>query len=249
VAQLRASALSGIGEVVPGDDLAELILATGVRIEPTQILAIAHKVVSKAEGRIVKLEDVRVCDRARELARRTGKDPRQVQVILEQSVEIVRAERGVIIARTHQGFVCANAGVDGSNAPAPESLVLLPADPDASARALRARMRALAGVAPGILITDSFGRPWRVGQQEIAIGAAGLRVLEDLRGERDGAGRTLQATWIAVADQIASAADLVRSKSSREPVVIVTGMERHRCEEDGPGARELLRARAEDLFT
>lgn len=248
MAALVASPLRPIPEVRPGADLAALILATDTRIESGDVLAVAHKVVSKAEGRLIDLSSVRPSEAARALARRSGKDPRLAQVILEQSAGVLRAERGVIIARTVHGFVCANAGVDGSNSPDPDTVVLLPREPDASARALRARLRELAGVAPAVLITDSFGRAWRVGQQEIAIGAAGLRVLEDLRGSADSAGRPLRATWIAIGDQLASAADLVRSKSSREPVVLVRGAERHVCADDGPGASALLRPPEEDLF-
>jgi coenzyme F420-0:L-glutamate ligase / coenzyme F420-1:gamma-L-glutamate ligase len=150
----------------------------------------------------------------------------------------------VLIARTRHGFVCANAGVDASNAPAEGTLVLLPRDPDASARALRA---ALPG-RPAVIVADSFGRPWRHGQVEVAIGVAGLRTLEDWRGRSDAVGRDLRATWIAVADEAAAAADLVRGKDSREPAVVVRGLERHVTAEDGPGAGALLRPRAEDLF-
>jgi coenzyme F420-0:L-glutamate ligase/coenzyme F420-1:gamma-L-glutamate ligase len=161
----------------------------------------------------------------------------------------------VLICVTHHGFVCANAGVDASNAAADgvggsESLVLLPVDPDASARALRARLRELTGAAPAVVVTDSFGRAWRHGQTDVAIGAAGIAALEDWRGRSDGVGRELQATWIALADQIAGAADLARSKDSRQPVVIVCGLERHVLPpgDDGPGAAALLRPAAEDLF-
>ena len=245
---LEAYALGALPEVRAGADIARLIVDTGAQLRAGDVLAIAHKAISKSEGRVIALGDVSVSAEARELARRTQKDPRLAQVIVDESAEIVRAEPGVLIARTHHGFVCANAGVDASNAPAPDTLVLLPKDPDSSARALRARLRELAGVAPAVLITDSFGRPWRIGQQEVAIGAAGLRVLEDLRGTPDGVGRSLRATAVAIADQIASAADLVRSKSSREPVVLVRGMERHVCEQDGGGAAALIRAQGEDLF-
>jgi coenzyme F420-0:L-glutamate ligase / coenzyme F420-1:gamma-L-glutamate ligase len=209
------------------------------------VLVVAHKVVSKAEGALVALADVDPSPRAEVLAQRLDKDPRHVQVVLDESSEIVRAERGVVIARTHHGFVCANAGVDASNAPAPDTLVLLPRDPDASARALRAALPAR----PAVVIADSFGRAWRNGQAEVAIGVAGLRPLEDWRGRRDGAGRELRATWIAVADQAAAAADLVRHKDSREPAVVVRGLERHVTDDDGPGAQALLRPRDEDLFT
>jgi coenzyme F420-0:L-glutamate ligase/coenzyme F420-1:gamma-L-glutamate ligase len=167
-----------------------------------------------------------------------------VQAVLDESAEIVRAERGVIVARTRHGFVCANAGVDASNAPDPGTLVLLPRDPDASARRLRA---ALPG-RPAVVIADSFGRAWRHGQADVAIGVAGLGPLEDWRGRADAGGRELHATWIAIADEAAAAADLARAKDSREPAVLVRGLERHVTAEDGPGAAALVRAPAEDLF-
>ena len=243
--RLDAWALPGLPEVGPGDDLAALIAArAGGDLRPGDVLVVAHKVVSKAEGAIVALRDVQPSDRARALAAESGKDPRHVQVVLDEAAEIVRAERGVVIARTRHGFVCANAGVDASNAPAPDTLVLLPRDPDRSARALRAALPAR----PAVVIADSFGRAWRNGQVEVAIGVAGLRPLEDWRGRRDSAGRELRATWIAIADQAAAAADLVRDKGSREPAVVVRGLERHVTARDGPGAAALLRPRAEDLF-
>jgi coenzyme F420-0:L-glutamate ligase/coenzyme F420-1:gamma-L-glutamate ligase len=243
--RLEAWPLPGLPEVRPGDDLAALLAAAaGDGLRAGDVLVVAHKVVSKAEGAVVGLGDVVVSERARELAAGTDKDPRHVQVVLDQSAELVRAERGVLIARTHHGFVCANAGVDASNAPAPGTLVCLPRDPDASARALRA---ALPG-RPAVVVADSFGRAWRNGQVEVAIGVAGVRPLEDWRGRTDSAGRELRATWIAVADEAAAAADLVRDKDSREPAVVVRGLERHVTDDDGPGAAALLRPRAEDLF-
>ncbi|MEA2321587.1 MAG: coenzyme F420-0:L-glutamate ligase / coenzyme F420:gamma-L-glutamate ligase, partial [Solirubrobacteraceae bacterium] len=178
------------------------------------------------------------------LAEALGKDPRHVQVVLDESVEVVRAERGVLVTRTRHGFVCANAGVDASNAGTPETLVCLPRDPDASARALRARLPGR----PAVVISDSFGRAWRHGQAEVAIGVAGLAPLEDWRGRTDAAGRELRATWIAIADQAAGAADLVRGKDSREPAVVVRGLERHVTDGDGPGAAALIRPVDEDLF-
>jgi coenzyme F420-0:L-glutamate ligase/coenzyme F420-1:gamma-L-glutamate ligase len=244
VTRLEAWPLPGLPEVHPGDDLAALIASAAGDLRPTDVLVVAHKVVSKAEGAMVALAGVEPSPRAHVLAAPAGKDPRHVQVVLDECREVVRAERGVIIGRTRHGFVCANAGVDASNAPAPDTLVLLPRDPDASARALRA---ALPG-RPAVVIADSFGRAWRNGQVEVAIGIAGLRPLEDWRGRADTAGRELRATWIAVADQAAAAADLVREKDSREPAVVVRGLERHATADDGPGARALLRPRDEDLF-
>jgi coenzyme F420-0:L-glutamate ligase/coenzyme F420-1:gamma-L-glutamate ligase len=168
--------------------------------------------------------------------------------VLDESAEVLRAERGVLICRTRHGFVCANAGVDASNAPEADTVVLLPRDPDRSARAIRARLRELTGSAPAVLISDSFGRPWRHGQLDVALGVAGLRPLEDWRGRRDSSGLELQATWLALADAIAACAELVREKDSGEPVVLLEGLARLVTEEDGPGAAALLRPTAEDLF-
>lgn len=245
---LSAVALRGLPEIRAGDDLAALIAGAGEPLRAGDVLAVAHKVVSKAEGRVRALADVEPGEEARALAAAHGKDPRHVQVVLDESAELVRAERGVLIARTRHGLVCANAGVDASNAAEPGTVVLLPVDPDASARALRARLRELTGVAPAVLVTDSFGRAWRHGQAEVAIGCAGLAPLEDWRGRADGDGRPLQATWIAVADEAAGAADLVRAKDSREPVVLLRGLERFVGEGDGPGAAAILRPAGEDLF-
>ena len=245
---LAADALPGLPEVRPGDDLAGLLARAATRLEgglgAGDVLAVAHKVVSKAEGRIVRLADVSPGARARALAATQGRDPRHVEVVLSESAELLRAQRGRLICRTRHGFVCANAGVDASNAPEPDSLVLLPVDPDASARRLRA---ALPG-RPAVVVTDSFGRPWRHGQCEVAIGCAGLRALDDWRGRADATGRGLRATVIAVADEAAAAADLVRSKDSREPAVRLRGLARHVMAADGPGAAALVRPREEDLF-
>ncbi len=233
--------LRGLPEIRPGDDLAGLLAAAG-DLRAADVLAIAHKVVSKAEGRVVRLADVVSGERARALAAEHGKDPRAVEVILSETTELVRADAGRLICRTRHGFVCANAGVDASNAGEPDALVLLPLDPDASARALRARL----GCA--VVITDSFGRAWRQGQCEVAIGCAGLAPLRDWRGEQDADGRELHATLIAIADEAAAAADLVRSKTSGEPAVRIRGLERHVGADDGPGAAALVRPWASDLF-
>ena len=241
---IELQALPGLPEVRAGDDLAALLGATGIELTSADVLVVAHKVVSKAEGRTVRLQDVTPGARALELARVHEKDPRQVEVVLSESAELVRAVNGRLICRTRHGFVCANAGVDASNASEPDSLVLLPLDPDASARALRA---ALPGH-PAVIITDSFGRAWRNGQCEVAIGVAGLRPLEDWRGLQDSAGRELHATVIAIADEAAAAADLVRAKDSREPAVRVRGLDRHITEADGPGVAPLIRELAQDLF-
>ncbi len=249
---LTLAALEGIPEVEPGDDIAGLI-ATALDADATtltngDVLVIAHKVVSKSEGRIRRLTEVEPTPRAQELATALGKDPRQVQVVLDESRDVLRAAHGVLICVTHQGYVCANAGVDASNVPGDETLVMLPRDPDASARYLRARINKLLDANPAIVITDSFGRAWRHGQVDVAIGCAGLTPLEDWRGRTDALGRELRATAIAVADEIAAAADLARTKDGSLPVVVVRGADRHVSLEDGPGVGALIRPEAEDLF-
>jgi coenzyme F420-0:L-glutamate ligase/coenzyme F420-1:gamma-L-glutamate ligase len=250
VPDLSISSLSGLPEIRAGDDLGALIYAAAGdgRMQDGQVVVIAHKVVSKAEGAVVDLAGVEPTARARELAAEQGKDPRAVQVVLDESKEILRAERGVLICRTHHGFVCANAGVDASNSADPDLLILLPRDPDASARRLRARLRELTGTSPAVLITDSFGRAWRHGQCDVAIGCAGMFPLEDWRGRTDSAGLELRATWLAVADTVAATAELARAKDSREPVVLIEGLARFVTAEDGPGAVALLRPLDEDLF-
>ena len=234
--------LRGLPEIRPGDDLAALLSACGTELLRTDVLVIAHKVVSKAEGRVVRLADVAPGTRATELAAEHGKDPRAVEVILGEATELVRADAGRLICRTRHGFVCANAGVDRSNAGGEDRAVLLPLDPDASARALRGRL----GCA--VVIADSFGRAWRKGQSEVAIGCAGLAPLRDHRGEPDLDGREMRASVIAIADEAAAAADLARSKTSREPAVRIRGLDAHVTPDDGPGAAALVRAWADDLF-
>jgi coenzyme F420-0:L-glutamate ligase/coenzyme F420-1:gamma-L-glutamate ligase len=247
---IELAALAGLPEIRPGDDLGALLAdaARGAGLLDGDVLAVAHKVVSKAEGRVVDLGAVEPGERARALAAANDKDPRHVQVVLDEASELVRAERGRLIARTRHGFVCANAGVDASNAGAPDRLVLLPLDPDASARRLRAALRERLGVAPAVVVTDSFGRAWRHAQCEVAIGVAGLQPQDDWRGRIDSDGRELHATAIAVADEAAAAADLVRGKDSREPAVRIRGLGRHVTTDDGPGAAALVRAPDEDLF-
>jgi coenzyme F420-0:L-glutamate ligase / coenzyme F420-1:gamma-L-glutamate ligase len=240
---IEARALPGLPEIRPGDDLAALIASAEPDLRGGDVVVIAHKVVSKAEGRIRQLAQVTAGPRATRLAPRLGKDPRHVQVVLDESAEVLRDER-VLICRTRHGFVCANAGVDTSNAP-DGAVVLLPADPDASARALRAALPNR----PAVVIADSFGRAWRVGQCDVAIGVAGLAPVDDWRGRTDHEGRGLTATVIAVADQAAAAADLARAgKDAAEPVVIVRGLERFVTADDGAGAAALVRALDEDLF-
>jgi coenzyme F420-0:L-glutamate ligase / coenzyme F420-1:gamma-L-glutamate ligase len=267
VSELSARSLSGLPEIGAGADLAELILASaggraigaggasvGDRpIADGQVIVIAHKVVSKSEGAVVSLADVTPGARALELVAEAAasgepRDARAIEVVLGESSEIIRSGRGVLIARTRHGFVCANAGVDTSNSADEDTLILLPRDPDASARRIRARLRELTGACVAVLITDSFGRAWRHGQLDTAIGLAGLQPLDDWRGRSDSSGLELRATWLAIADAAAASADLARTKDSREPVVILTGLERFVTDADGPGAAALLRPLEEDMF-
>ncbi len=244
---VTAAPVPGLPELRAGDDLARLI-HEATEIAPTDVVVIAHKAVSKVEARVRRLGDVRPGAEATRLAAAHDKDPRLVQVVLDESRVVLRAVRGVLICETHHGFVCANAGVDASNVPGEDSVVLLPRDPDASARRIRDRLTALTGAAPAVLITDSFGRAWRIGQCDVAIGLAGLAPLEDWRGRADHDGREMRATVIAVADQLAAVADLARAKDAMAPVVVVSGAGRHVLAGDGPGARALIRAPTDDLF-
>jgi coenzyme F420-0:L-glutamate ligase/coenzyme F420-1:gamma-L-glutamate ligase len=215
--------VEGLPELRVGDDLAALI-AERVELEDGDVVAVAQKAVSKVEGRVVALAGVEPSDRARELAGDEA-DPRRIQVILDEAAELVRVRPPLLIARTRHGYVCGSAGVDASNAPEPETVVLLPLDPDASAARLRDDLRARTGADVGVVVTDSFGRPWRAATTDVAIGAAGVEVVRDLAGERDPAGYELHATRIAVADEIAGAAQLVFGKLDRVPVALVRGLE------------------------
>lgn len=232
-----------------GDDLGALLAAYApADLGGGDVLVVAHKVVSKAEGRTRALSDVKPGERARELAHRQRKDPRLLQVVLDEAVTIVREGPRVLVCETRHGLVCANAGVDRSNSAGEDEAILLPADPDGSARALRAALHVARGVRPAVVVTDSFGRAWRLGQTDVAIGCAGLVALDDWAGRGDARGRELSATAIAVADAVAGAADLARAKSSAEPAVLVRGLERFVTGDDGPGAAALRRPPAEDLF-
>lgn len=241
--------LSGLPEVRPGDDLPATLAALG-RLEDGDVLAVSQKVVSKQEGRVVNLDDVEPGPGAVALAAELDRDPRLVELILGESAQVVRKDpgRGILITETRHGFICANAGIDSSNMPGDGNVALLPEDPDGSARRLRAGIADACGVSPAVVISDSFGRAWRLGQAEVAIGCAGIEPLDDWRGRADSQGRELAATLIATADQIAAAADLGRDKRSRTPAVLIRGLAHLVTEADGPGCRGQLRPADEDLF-
>jgi len=247
---LSVTPLATLPPVRPGDDLAGLVAAAApADLGDGDVLVLAHKVVSKAEGRIRRLDEIEPGERARELAGEHRKDPRLVQAVLDESAQLLRAVDGTLICVTHHGFVCANAGVDQSNASAEgEELVLLPEDPDGSSARLRSGIAAALGVSPAIVIADSFGRAWRLGQTDVAIGVAGLVALDQWIGRPDAFGRELRVTSIAVADAVAAAADLARAKDSLEPAVLVRGLERYVTRKDGPGAAGLRRPPEADLF-
>jgi coenzyme F420-0:L-glutamate ligase/coenzyme F420-1:gamma-L-glutamate ligase len=250
---VRIEPVEGLPEITPGDDLAAVVLdAAGARLEPGTVVCVAQKLVSKAEGRIVDLSTVEPSPAVALLAESSGRDPRLDQVILGESAEVIRGERGILICRTHHGFVCANAGVDRSNAgpDGADRAILLPLDPDGSARQLRAALQARSGVVPlAVLISDSFGRAWRIGQVDVAIGVAGLLpTLPPGDASRDRDGRPLVASQPAIADEIAAAADLARTKAGGHGVVLVHGLGEHVGADDGPGVAATLRARHEDLF-
>ena len=215
--------VTGIPELRAGDDLAALIVER-IELEDGDIVVVAQKAVSKIEGRVVHLEDIEPSARAQEIAGGEA-DPRRVEAILGEAKRVVRIRPPLVICETRHGFICASAGVDASNAPEPEMLVLLPLDPDASAARLRDTLRERTGREVGVLVTDSFGRPWRQGTTDVAIGAAGVEVLRDLKGGRDPVGYELHATVIAVADEVAGAAQLVSGKLDRIPVTVVRGLD------------------------
>jgi coenzyme F420-0:L-glutamate ligase/coenzyme F420-1:gamma-L-glutamate ligase len=253
LAEIRLIGLPGIPEVQPGDDIASLIATAmeraGLGFEPGDILVVTQKVVSKAEGRLVHLAEIEPSALARQIASRYGKDARQVEVVLREATRIVRMDRGIIIAETSHGFVCANAGVDASNV-ATETVTLLPVDPDRSAARIRAALGerfANSGEAPAVIISDSFGRPWRSGIVNVAIGVAGLAPLADYRGRHDASGYELSVTVLAVADELASAAELVMQKLDARPVVLIRG---YLPPTDAPPgtARDLVMDPSRDLF-
>jgi coenzyme F420-0:L-glutamate ligase / coenzyme F420-1:gamma-L-glutamate ligase len=244
---LEVVPVEGLPEIEAGDELGELI-AGRVRLASDDVVVISQKVVTKAEGRLRRLDEVEPGASARKLAARLDKDPALVQLILEESSAVIRAERGVLIVETRSGWICANAGIDASNVPGEGVVALLPEDPDASARRIRAEINAASGHTPGVVVSDSFGRPWRLGQTDVAIGCAGLVALDDWRGRADRERRRLAATVVAVADEVAAAANLVCAKDAGVPAAVVRGLARFVSREDGPGAAALRRPQADDLF-
>jgi coenzyme F420-0:L-glutamate ligase/coenzyme F420-1:gamma-L-glutamate ligase len=252
-ARLEILPLAPLPEVGEGDRIGELVVsaatAAGVELAGGAIVVISQKIVSKAEGRVRALAEVEPGERAIELGAELERDPRLVELVLGESKRIVRATRAVLIVETHAGWICANAGIDASNLPLEDSVALLPIDADASARRIRAEIAAAGGENPAVLVADSFGRPWRLGQTEVAIGCAGIATLDDWRGRTDAHGRRLEATSIAVADQLAGAADLSREKNSGRPAVLIRGAGHLWTAGDGPGAAATLqRSPDEDLF-
>ncbi len=241
---LELFAVESLPEVHPGDDLGDLI-SSKANLKAADVLVVAQKVVSKSEGKLRDLATVVASEEATRIAGQliNQPDPRLVQVILDESVRVIRSQR-VLITQTRHGFVCANSGVDQSNVGEPDVVTLLPDDPDASALRIRERIRYRTGVDVGVIVSDTFGRPWRLGIVNVALGVAGLPALIDLRGTPDDAGRDMHATVLAVADDLASAAGLVMRKTARAPVVVIRGLE---LQGDGHG-RDLVRPAAEDLF-
>lgn len=232
----------GLPEIGRGDDLAALV-AERTELSDGDVVVVAQKAVSKAEGRIVRIADLEPSEKARELAG-DERDPREIEAVLREARQIIRERGPLVIAQTRHGFICASAGVDHSNAPEPGTLVLLPLDPDASARTIRDRLRDLTGCEVGVIVTDSFGRPFRQGTTDVAIGVAGLTPIVDLRGTTDRIGYELRSSRVAIADEIAAAADLARGKAEGVPVVVVRGL---RLDGDGT-AQDLVIEPELDLF-
>lgn len=246
--EIRIVGIAGLPEVVPGDDVGELIARAlrnaGIHLEHKDVLVVAQKIISKAEGRLVRLDGVRPSPLAQYWADAHGKDAQQVEVIMHQARRMVRMEKGVLIAETRQGFVCANAGVDASNVP-PGTVSLLPLDPDVSAGRLRETLQQTFGVSIGVIVADTFGRPWREGIVNVALGVAGLNPFMDYRGELDRSRRRLDATVVTVADELASAAELVMGKSRHLPVALIRGFDYR----EGEGAaKQIIRPADRDLF-
>jgi coenzyme F420-0:L-glutamate ligase/coenzyme F420-1:gamma-L-glutamate ligase len=240
--------ITGIGEIHPGDDTAHVIVGAATAqhtpLATHDVLVVGQKIISKAEGRILRLSAVEPSPATRRMAEALGRDPHLLEVILRESRRVVRMDKGVIITETHHGWICANAGVDQSNVDA-DTVALLPEDPDRSARTLRDRVLALTGAHVAVVVADTFGRPWREGLTNVAIGLAGMAALRDYVGMPDSAGRPLQMTMLAVADELASAAEIVMGKLDRIPAAIVRGL---RVDPSDGGSKPLLRDPARDLF-
>ncbi len=251
-ASIEIVAIAGMPEIEPGADLGALIVAAAhaaaLELGDGDIVCVSQKAVSKAEDRFRVLAEVEPGARAQGIAAELDRDPRLVELVLAESRRIVRATAAALIVERNDGWICANAGIDASNVGRDGAVLLLPADADASARRIRTELERACGARPGVLVSDSFGRPWRLGQADVAIGCAGVSVVDDWRGRADTDGRELTATVTALADQLAAAADLARDKASREPAVLVRGASRWRTADDGPGARALQRDPGSDLF-
>jgi coenzyme F420-0:L-glutamate ligase / coenzyme F420-1:gamma-L-glutamate ligase len=249
--EIRIIPVKGVGEVRPGDDVAAVLVEAfetqGQRFETGDVLVVTQKIVSKAEGRIVDLATVEPSKAALELSRINGRDARQIEVALRETAKIVRLdkERGILISETRHGFICANAGVDGSNLAEATEVSMLPIDSDVSADGIRAGVRERTGAEVAVIISDTFGRPWRTGQTNVAIGLSGMQAVHDYRGQTDSAGLVLVATEIAVADELASAAELVMGKLDNCPAAIVRGYPFTRAEGT---AREIVMDPTRDMF-
>jgi coenzyme F420-0:L-glutamate ligase/coenzyme F420-1:gamma-L-glutamate ligase len=247
--EIRVIGIEGLPEITPGSDLVALVLEAckkqAIELKDGDILVFTQKVVSKAEGRLVCLDDVKPSSLAEHFGQEAGKDPRSVEVVLSEARRVVKMDRGILIAETRHGLVCAQAGVDASNVPDPDTVALLPVDPDESAAALRRLVHDRTGANVAVILTDTFGRPWREGLTNVAIGVDGMVPLLDYRGKHDPHGRPLTATLIAVADELSSAAELVMGKLDRIPVALIRGY-RYPCGEGT--ARDLVRPAEKDLF-
>jgi coenzyme F420-0:L-glutamate ligase/coenzyme F420-1:gamma-L-glutamate ligase len=247
--EIKIIPVRGVGEVRPGDDVAAVLVeafeAQGYRFETGDVVVVTQKIVSKAEGRIVDLATVTPSQTALELARTNGRDARQIEVALRETAKIVRMERGLLISETRHGFICANAGVDGSNLALATEVSMLPIDSDVSADGIRAAIRERTGAEVAVIISDTFGRPWRQGQTNVAIGVSGMMTVRDYRGQTDSAGLVLVVTEIAVADELAAAAELATGKLDRVPAAVIRGYPF----EAGEGrATDLVRPAELDLF-
>lgn len=247
--EIKVIGIKGIPEVKIGDNLANIIVNSiqrqGIKIMNKDVIVVTHKIVSKAEGRLVDLKMIKPSDFALKISKRRKKDPRMVEVILREAKRIVRMERGVIIAETRHGFICANAGVDKSNVKGEDMVSLLPINPDKSAELIRDEIKRRLNADVAVIISDTFGRPWREGQTNIAIGVAGLEPILDYRGKRDSYGYTLKVTAIAIADELASAAELVMGKVGMVPIAIIRG---YQYTEGEGSVKSLIRPRSKDLF-